>query len=685
MILKKLELYNCLGILNGIGQEKIEIDFSSFKKGLILIQGKSGTGKSTLLNNCQPFRGKFKDNFLSDGYRYLEFEFKGNTYLSQVYVGKAMLFKNGELLNQTQKLSEYDEILEEELGSEDAFTKLLYAGRRFKNILDLTKGEKKDLIVDYLLEDLKKYDEYQAKIKKEYDSKLTLIREYEIRLESAESLEQECGSLEADIELSKISLEACNAELVSLENEQKDYIEKKKENDELKEKINLKVQEQTTHKLTLDSLNRELEHIKEKMQSGASRYTQLQASIKEAGVDSFEEIDEEALRSEKEEYQNKIKDSEAGKKDLEIECKGRLQTFISKQDDFFKLKETTLPCDSSLQIKCPLTKSRDISKLLADTEKELEELQTLHEIAVKKFNSYIVVNYSKEIREIDAKLAQAKKQRDVQSLKYELETLITTAGELKAQKAETEAKLVEPRSRFDSLIDIIDNLKAKLSDSLVDRSTDISDCKIEIAKIETKISESKKRIESNKEKIAELSDLKTRLHDLKKEAEEYPLLIEFFSNTGAKVFDLQNAGNQISDVANNLLSNYKNKNIRIQFETLKANAKGELKEVFDIQNQMDGGDWKTYASDGETVVISNSIREAMCYLRQTHDFKTVFVDELCGSIDSESRIGFIKLLEEGAELNLRNYTFIISHSQEVQSYIEQKIILSGDELIIETV
>jgi DNA repair exonuclease SbcCD ATPase subunit len=682
MILKRLELYNCLGILNGIGQDKIEVDFSSFKKGLILIQGKSGTGKSTLLNNCQPFRGKFKDNFLPDGYRYLEFEFKGNNYLSQVYVNKAMLFKNGELLNQTQKLNEYDEVLEEELGSEDAFTKLLYAGRRFKNILDLTKGEKKDLIVDYLLEDLKKYDEYQAKIKKEYDSKLTLIREYEIRLEGAESLEQECSSLEADIELSKISLEACNAELLSLENEQKAYIEKKKENDELKEKINLKVQEQTSHKLTLDSLNRELERIKDKMQSGASRYTQLQSLIKEAGIDNFEEIDEESLRLKKEEYKKLVRDSEEAKRGLEGECKAKLQTFISKQGDFFKLKETTLPCDSSLQIKCPLTKNRDISKLLADTEKEVEDLQILHETAVKDFNLYKVVDYSKEIRDIDDKLEQAKRQREVQNLKYELETLIITAGELKTQKAEIEAKLIEPRARLDSLIDVIGRLKEKLSDSLVDRSTDISDCKIEIAKIETKISESQKRIETNKEKIAELSDLETRLHDLKKEAEEYPLLIEFFSNTGAKVFDLQNAGNQISDVANNLLSNYKNKNIKIQFETLKTNAKGELKEVFDIQNQMDGGDWKTYASDGETVVISNSIREAMCYLRQTHDFKTVFVDELDGSIDSESRVGFMKLLEDGAELNQRYHTFLISHSEEVKSYVEQKIIFENGEIII---
>jgi len=682
MILKRLELYNCLGILNGIGQERIEIDFSSFKKGLILIQGKSGTGKSTLLNNCQPFRGKFKDNFLSDGYRYLEFEFKGNTYLSQVYVEKAMLFKNGELLNQTQKLKEYDEVLEEEIGSEDAFTKLLYAGRRFKNILDLTKGEKKDLIVDYLLEDLKKYDEYQAKIKKEYDSKLTLIREYEIRLEGAEALENECSFLESDIDLSNISLEACNAELESLENEQKDYIDKKKENDELKEKINLKVQEQTTHRLTLDSLTRELERIKEKMQSGASRYVQLQASIKEAGIDNFEDIDEESLRSKKEEYKKLVRDSEEVKRGLESECKAKLQTFISKQDDFFKLKETTLPCDSSLQIKCPLTKNRDVNKLLADTEKEVEDLQTLHETAVKDFNLYKVVDYSKEIEDIDTKLVQARKQREVQGLKLELETLIATAGELKTQKAEAEDKLVEPRSRFDSLIDVIDSLKAKLSDSLVDRSTDISDCKIEIAKIETKISESRKRIESNKEKIAQLSDLKTSLHDLKKEAEEYPLLIEFFSNTGAKVFDLQNAGNQISDVANNLLSNYKNKNIKIQFETLKANAKGELKEVFDIQNQMDGGDWKTYASDGETVVISNSIREAMCYLRQTHDFKTVFVDELDGSIDSESRVGFMKLLEDGAELNQRYHTFLISHSEEVKSYVEQKIIFKDGEIIV---
>lgn len=131
-----------------------------------------------------------------------------------------------------------------------------------------------------------------------------------------------------------------------------------------------------------------------------------------------------------------------------------------------------------------------------------------------------------------------------------------------------------------------------------------------------------------------------------------------------------------------LLENYENKKIKVKFDTLKENSKGEIKEVFDINCSINDAEWQTYLSDGESVLVSNSIREAMSYLKKTKDFKTVFIDELDGSIDSEARIGFIRLLEEGNRLNERQFTFLITHSEEVKSYLEKNIIFQNNNLTI---
>jgi ABC-type lipoprotein export system ATPase subunit len=72
----------------------------------------------------------------------------------------------------------------------------------------------------------------------------------------------------------------------------------------------------------------------------------------------------------------------------------------------------------------------------------------------------------------------------------------------------------------------------------------------------------------------------------------------------------------------------------------------------------------------------------MNYLKQTKDFKTVFIDELDGSIDSENRIGFLKLLTQGNALNDRQFTLLISHSEEVKGYVEQSINLIDNQILI---
>jgi len=80
MCLNKLRLRGAIGINDALGLDEIEIDFDNFDEGLVCLEGKTGSGKTTILENGQPFMqmltrpGKLQDHFrLKDSYRDLYF------------------------------------------------------------------------------------------------------------------------------------------------------------------------------------------------------------------------------------------------------------------------------------------------------------------------------------------------------------------------------------------------------------------------------------------------------------------------------------------------------------------------------------------------------------------------------------------------------------------------------------
>ena len=54
MFIKEIELINYVGIYNGIGIEDLYIDFTKSNKGLFIIIGDNGSGKSTFLDALSP-------------------------------------------------------------------------------------------------------------------------------------------------------------------------------------------------------------------------------------------------------------------------------------------------------------------------------------------------------------------------------------------------------------------------------------------------------------------------------------------------------------------------------------------------------------------------------------------------------------------------------------------------------
>jgi len=697
MKLKRIILENCIGLVKGSDIDKLEINFEDVESSIIGIFGKVGSGKSTLLNNINPYRANFTNDFYEDGYKEIEFEFKGNNYLSKIYQDKASLFKNEILLNQNGKVSTYDEELEAEIGDEKVFMKLLYAGKRFKNILNLTKGERKELIVDYLLEYLKHYDSYQIKLKNDMEELVDKIRVCEIKSEEYDFYLKTHSENIQLLDNEKNNYDNIENEILDLQKEQELFLLQQEQNKDIKlklETIDIDIRKKEKEKSESESEYK----IKEKKISDLRlKYNDLKEKIEKANdelyfnedivdikieienlKESCEEDDEEKITNGKEivEYKSDIKNKKEKIEELKI-----------------KIQNLKLPCTSDLQQQCPLADYKDVKKINEASKKEIENLES----SINKLNDLIDNKLSRQeyLSDNIKKLKKIISDKELIIEKNQEHKVIlsqkTLLDEYKIQGKELKTDLDSLHKKILQMENDIDVMKTQMNEyiDIYNANNKYENKENTIIEYQNKLNESNaektylsKIIYDATKKILELEEYKENHETYQNELAEYDLLIEFFGKTGGQIFDIEQAGNEISKITNQLLEHYTDKKLIVKFDTLKQNKKGEFKEVFDISVSINDGDWQTYLSDGESVLVSNAIREAMCYLRQSKDFKTVFIDELDGSIDTDNIIGFIKLLEEGNKLNERQFTFLISHNEEVKSYLEKSITFKPENLIL---
>lgn len=686
MRIKRLKLYNSKGIWKGskFKLSEIEIDFTTFKPGIIGIYGASGSGKSTILYNLNPYRTNFKEDFYDDGYKELDFEFKGNEYTSIIYHDKASLFKNGQLLNSSQKVSTYDEVLEEEIGDEDVFYKLMYAGHDFSNILDLTKGQKKEIIVNYLLDYLKNYENYIVKIKED------LLAD-EIEYKSINDKIKNIENNKSEIQICNDLIIKLNEEIILLQQDlyilksQQDLYEKENESiSTFKQQIKLLEQEIDNKKTFISDSKTNLINLENKLSKLTNEYENIQNKIKDIPIieDNIDDINNKINELEK--IIDTKKQQENERKLLYKESALISSNLLEKKKELMRLQKSAPPCTDELQLVCPLTKQINYSQIIINLEDEIKiQTKKLNELSNKCDD--IVISYDKELlekNELNAKLKLINEYSKIDGYVKLSDKIKKDAEELIIQIEDIETDLMLPQQEIEQL----ENQKDLLNKNCVNQYTNNID---NIIKLEKDISIKETMIKNYNDKITVMQneldsilDLQEQMNILENNIKDYTVLNNFFGKNGGMLFDIEMAGQQISEIANKLLENYITKSILIKFETLKLNSKGELKEVFDIACSINGDDWQTRLSGGEKILVSNAIREGMSYLRKEKEYKTVFLDELDGSLDSSARIGFIKLLEEGNQLNNRDYTLLITHSEEVKGHLEQYISLENGQIKI---
>lgn len=174
MKINSLKLKGWTGIKKGLGLDDLNLDLSGLS-GLIALSGKNGAGKSTILENLQPYRTLASRSkalpwhvCARNACKELDFDFQGDNYKTKILIdcdsGKqeGYLWKNG-VSEIDGKVRNYDAYIENLFGSKDLFFNSIFCAQNSSKLSDLTTGKLKELFAEFLR--LDQYIAYEATTK----------------------------------------------------------------------------------------------------------------------------------------------------------------------------------------------------------------------------------------------------------------------------------------------------------------------------------------------------------------------------------------------------------------------------------------------------------------------------------------------------------------------------------------
>jgi DNA repair protein SbcC/Rad50 len=161
MQLQHLMLRGFTGLSRGSGIEELALDLAHVR-GIVVLAGPNGSGKTTTLENLQPFRALPSRNiglkdavWLRDAAKDLRFTLDQHVYRVLVTIdahsGKSdgFLWRDGQPLT-SSKISELDEQLGQLLGSPAWFFQSVFAAQGAASLLSLRPAARKDFFAEFL-------------------------------------------------------------------------------------------------------------------------------------------------------------------------------------------------------------------------------------------------------------------------------------------------------------------------------------------------------------------------------------------------------------------------------------------------------------------------------------------------------------------------------------------------------
>jgi hypothetical protein len=204
--IERLKLVNFKGIMKGLGLKEIELDFTKTDKRLILLLGGNGKGKTTIQSMLHPFSSSFdnRKTLIIDGtVGKKEIDIRMDDFLYKIihqysngknksFITKVLPDGTIEDLNPAGTVRNFTAIVEEELGINENFFKLIKIGSQAVNFIDLNASDRKDFIGEFT-PDISDYLNAHSTVTSKYSStnkEIKFINDELHKLENPETIEK---------------------------------------------------------------------------------------------------------------------------------------------------------------------------------------------------------------------------------------------------------------------------------------------------------------------------------------------------------------------------------------------------------------------------------------------------------------------------------------------------------------
>jgi len=691
--LLEVKLMGSIGIKEGTGRDEFTLDLRNFVPGVVALAGQCGRGKSTLIENCQPYlrmltrTGKLQDHFfLRDSYRELLYVDEGGIYYrirididGKNKSGKVKAFaftgEDPDNLNPVDGLDgnvdQYNEWVVNTFGSIELFLRTVFYTKgntgSVTDIASATKGEKKSFFNSLLgTESASEISAASREKSKELKAKITeketLIddSDYDAMIKEVLAHGKE---VDKRIKVLRDEIKKLNTEL--------DGLKKTDSGTDIDGKIREKESQLLETKGLLATYTSKKENFGkyEKIKPLLEKADSIRNRISERQplLDANREEVRSLEAKEKEAYTN-LADAKA-----DVTAKRNLVTDIA---DTCPTCGQKLPAEKVAELEKQAVKNR---KALEKAESKLLAAQEAHDLIAKELaDTNRGVKWLERENEKDEKeISELGIPDEASLLKMEAEsTDLNALNEylsVYTKKTSTlEKELSQLKKQKEGLGPDVAGKMKSVEDSLTSAEGELQELLVESGKITQEAAQLKEAKETNEQ-------LKEERETLVHEQTEWEFLERAFGANGIQALELEAAAPDVADITNRILESAYGDKFKISFQTLRKGSTGAYIEVFDIlveNTETSVTRPLEWVSGGEGTWIKEALYHAFSIIRsrsQSAGFRTRFLDETDGALDHDSKLKYLKMIETVHEEGGADKTVLITHSQELKDIITQRI------------
>jgi exonuclease SbcC len=737
--IRRLFLRGAIGIRKGQGRDEIFLDMDRYAPDLVALVGPNGAGKTTLIENMHPFpemltrAGKLQDHFyLRDSCRDLVFsdERTGDEYRALIRIdgqnpsGKVdyHLYRNGEPLTNGRR-EDYQRRVQELFGSLALFLRSAFVsqkpGRNHPDLSDSTKGEKKALFrelagLDYLQGYADAAREKARTLEEEADQEGGRVERMREAIADLPQKRARLAELQDAMAARRSELAACEREESRLKDELRRLEERARENRERKSRLEELARQSQDRIEDKKALQEQVERLRAEGSSRGeaetllARYERLKAEEQRLSGQKTRILEqrERILAGQREKQEILFRrERELERRRAGLQCE--LAVLQERRAALARRIEERQAGESE-EVACPRcghtfrprggpgaageaaerSRARALDRQIRRREEALDRLE---EAAAGRDDAGLPLPDASRIERKLAVVRERLQRFHPQPAYSLLERIHAAEGRI----LETQQRITEIDERLLGLQEETRELSGRL-DERPEQAILPAERALQAA-VERRgaVREDLIRLEQDtgylREETGALESLSDRLERAlqsigrnRQETADWRLLERACGPDGIQALELDAMGPGIAEVANRLLQAAYGSRFQIEFRTTRMGGLGSRRRqiedfqiwIFDLESATE--QLLETLSGGEAVWVKRAIYDAFGIIRDRNTgqrFLTAFQDEADGALDMEARLAYFQMLREAHRQSGRRHTIVITHSQEAQEMIPQRIVI----------